>query len=79
MDLEKFLVSDIALITLVIFGVTTHLGYRFYKIGKHTNELRESTTKLLDAFTNYLTPRITKREDIESMRELARERVIYGI
>ena len=76
MELEDILKLGFFGVALINMGGAIYLTY---KISGSMQKVKESTTILLDSFTEYLTPRIRTQEEMESFRELAETRERYKI
>jgi len=73
MDLEDTLILG----TLVIMGGC--LSFGITKLAYSAGKVKEGTTKLLDAATAYLVPRVSDPADIQALAELARYRAEVNI
>ncbi len=80
MGLEDITIEDgLMLLQMVTVGVGITASYLMYGLSKRISKIKIGTTKLLDAFTLYLAPRIHRPEDIRAMGELAETRARYNI
>ena len=78
MDLES--ISNLAVGAALVGGLTAvAVTYLVCRISSSVDKVRRDTTNLLNAFTEYIAPRLLEPEDINSMKELVGTRVKYGL
>ena len=73
---------------VVLLGGATEVGIAYFayrllssvnRISFLADRIQRDTTKFLNAFTEYIAPRLSKPEEINSMREFVRKRVESGL